>query len=265
MFTSDDYRSITIGNFISESHSIDEVKGFGGHVDPQTGQSTGQRSSSQKAHTQYWDAKRRGKDEPDTRRSKFKYGGSKGSTTGAQQGEPPEHFAKNQNPDLATTPANRMKARATALAAKGKTKQANKIRSVRDRLLNNQYEYESVVEHLYVEGYASTIEAAETMAVNISENWVEEIIEAKVDAGKTDKEKADTRWERGTGGPVMHHISRGFKTKKGSKGSGVDRQGKPEGKYLERQRQKRANAKDAENAAYNERQRVHSRGTWDKD
>lgn len=264
MFTSDDYNAITRNNVLSESYDISEVKGFGGHVDPQTGESTGKRSTSQKAHAQYWDDKRRGKETPDPRRSKFKYGGSSGSTTGAQQGEPPEYFAKNQKPDLATTPANRMKARATALAAKGKTKQANKIRSVRDRLLNNQYEYDAVVEHLFVEGYTDTIESAERMAESISENWVDEIIEAKVDAGKSDKEKADARWERGTGGPVMHYVSRGFKTKKGSKGSGVDRLGKPEGGPLEAQRSKRAAKKDAENAAYNERQRVQTRGTWDK-
>jgi hypothetical protein len=245
---------------------LDEVKGFGGHVDPNTGQSTGKRSSSQQAHATHWGNRQQGKDTPDPRRSKFKYGGSKGSTTGAHQGEPPEHFAKNQNPDLATTPANRMKARSTSLTAKGGKykKQANKILSVRDRLLNNEYDYNSVVEYLYIEGYASDIEASKIMIENISESWIEEILEAKVDAGKTDKEKADARWERGTGGPVMHHISRGFKTKKGSTGSGVDRQGNPEGTYLERQRQKRANAKDAKNAAYNDRQRVQSRGTWDR-
>jgi hypothetical protein len=112
---------------------LDEVKGYGGHVDPKTGKSSGLRSPSQQAHTQYWDNVRRGKQAPDPRRSKFYSGGSKGSTTGAQQGEPPEYFAKNQNPDLATTPANRMRARATSLAAKGKTKQANKIRSVMNR------------------------------------------------------------------------------------------------------------------------------------
>jgi hypothetical protein len=243
---------------------LDEVKGYGGHVDPNTGQSTGKRSSSQQAHATHWDNRRRGKDVPDPRRSKFKYGGSTGSTTGAHQGEPPEHFARNQNPDLATTPANRMKARATSLAAKGKTKQANKIRSVRDRLLNNGYDYNSVVEYLYTEGYALDIEASKIMIENISESWLEEILEARVDAGKTDKEKADARSERGTGGPVMHHISRRFKTRKGSPSGGVDSLGKPEGIPLDKQRQKRAAQKDADNAAYNERQRVQTRGTWDR-
>ena len=112
---------------------LNEVRGFGGHIDPNTGRPSGLRSSSQQAHNKYWRNRQLGKDVPDPRRSKFKYGGSTGSTTGAHQGEPPEDFARNQDPDLATTPMNRMRARATALAAKGKTKQANRIRAVMER------------------------------------------------------------------------------------------------------------------------------------
>jgi len=41
--------------------------------------------------------------------------------------------------------------------------------------------FESVVEYLFVEGFADTIENAEVMAENISENWVNEIVEAYVD------------------------------------------------------------------------------------
>jgi hypothetical protein len=37
--------------------------------------------------------------------------------------------------------------------------------------------FESVVEHLFVEGYADSVENAETMAMNISETWVNQIIE----------------------------------------------------------------------------------------
>jgi hypothetical protein len=106
---------------------LDESRGFGGHIDPQTGKPTGQRSPSQQAHTQYWDNVRRGKQAPDSRRSKFKYGGSKSATTGAQAGESPEDFAKKQDPGLAMTPAARMRARATSLKLKGKGRQANKI------------------------------------------------------------------------------------------------------------------------------------------
>lgn len=45
---------------------------------------------------------------------------------------------------------------------------------------------ESVVEYLFVEGYADTIEKAEVMAENISENWAIEILEAAKD--QTDKQ-----------------------------------------------------------------------------
>lgn len=112
---------------------LDEVKGYGGHVDPNTGKSSGRRSPSQQAHATYWDNRRQGKDVPDPRRSKFKSGGSTGSTTGYHAGEPPEDFAKKQNPDLAMTPANRMKSRAIALRARGEGKRANKIDAVRNR------------------------------------------------------------------------------------------------------------------------------------
>jgi hypothetical protein len=42
-------------------------------------------------------------------------------------------------------------------------------------------DFESIVEYLFVEGFADTIENAELMAENISENWVNEIMEAYVD------------------------------------------------------------------------------------
>jgi hypothetical protein len=45
-------------------------------------------------------------------------------------------------------------------------------------------EFESVVEYLFVEGYANTIEGAEEMAENISENWVNEIMEARASERK---------------------------------------------------------------------------------
>ena len=60
-------------------------------------------------------------------------GGAKGSTTGAHQGEPPEYFAKNQDPQLAMTPSARMASRARALKLRGQTKRANKIRAVMNR------------------------------------------------------------------------------------------------------------------------------------
>jgi hypothetical protein len=49
-----------------------------------------------------------------------------------------------------------------------------------EKLQQNE-EFESVVEYLFVEGFADTIENAEVMAENISETWVNEIMEAYVD------------------------------------------------------------------------------------
>lgn len=118
--------------YFSVYDDINEVKGFGGHVDPETGKSTGMRSPSQQSHTDYWRKRNQG-ETPDPRRSKFEYGGSTKPSTGSHAGETPEGFAKKQNPDLAMTPANRMRVRATSLEAKGKTKQANKIRAVMNR------------------------------------------------------------------------------------------------------------------------------------
>jgi hypothetical protein len=44
--------------------------------------------------------------------------------------------------------------------------------------------FESIVEYLFVEGYADTIEGAEEMAENISESWVNEIIEGYRDLSR---------------------------------------------------------------------------------
>jgi hypothetical protein len=167
--------------YLSVYQNIDEVKGYGGHVDPNTGKSSGLRSPSQQAHATHWRNRQQGKDVPDPRRSKFKYGGSKGSTTGAHEGEPPEDFAKKQDPDLAMTPAARMKARATSLAAKGKTKQANKIRSVMNRpnMSESYQEAEIASEYFYEMGfneYGIDI-LIEELGVEQFSEWVDEIIE----------------------------------------------------------------------------------------
>ena len=53
--------------------------------------------------------------------------------------------------------------------------------------------FEEVIEYLFVEGFADTIENAELMAENISENWVNEIMEAKVDWYNRDKENVQDR------------------------------------------------------------------------
>lgn len=118
---------------VDEENELDEAKGFGGHIDPETGKPTGKRSKSQQAHSQHWRNRQQGKDVPDPRRSKFKYGGATKSTTGSHEGDTPEGFAKKQDPGLAMTPSARMAARARSLELKGKGKQANKIRAVASR------------------------------------------------------------------------------------------------------------------------------------
>lgn len=118
--------------YLSIYDDINEVKGFGGHVDPKTGESTGMRSTSQQSHTNYWRNRNKG-ETPDPRRSKFKYGGSTKPTTGSHAGETPEGFAKKQDPYLAMTPENRMKTRANALEKRGQGKRASKIRAVLNR------------------------------------------------------------------------------------------------------------------------------------
>ena len=37
--------------------------------------------------------------------------------------------------------------------------------------------FEAVAEYLFVEGYADNVRSAEVMAMNISEDWVNEILE----------------------------------------------------------------------------------------
>jgi hypothetical protein len=61
------------------------------------------------------------------------------------------------------------------------------------RTLTRKEEFESVIEYLFVEGYADTIENAELMAENISETWVNEIMEAQVDWHNRDKENVQDR------------------------------------------------------------------------
>ena len=50
-----------------------------------------------------------------------------------------------------------------------------------------------IVEFLFVEGFADTIESAEIMAENISETWVNEIIEGYVKLSATKKDAMTRR------------------------------------------------------------------------
>jgi hypothetical protein len=93
--------------------------------------------------------------------------------------------------------------------------------------------FEEVAEYLFVEGFADTIESAEVMAENISENWVNEIME-KFDPkdyteyhqnNHRDKRNPSDEWDaqekdwQDSRGDIRdkHNMKRGVKNKKGSK------------------------------------------------
>jgi len=59
--------------------------------------------------------------------------------------------------------------------------------------------YDIILSHLLDEGYADTVENAESIMVNMSKDWRESIVEARVDAGKTDDQKIDARNRRRDG------------------------------------------------------------------
>jgi len=56
--------------------------------------------------------------------------------------------------------------------------------------------YDIILSHLLDEGYAETPEAAEAIMVNMSEEWRDSVVEAKVDAGLSDAEKKKVRTAR---------------------------------------------------------------------
>jgi hypothetical protein len=56
--------------------------------------------------------------------------------------------------------------------------------------------YNIILSHLLDEGYADTNEAAITIMANMSEDWRESIVEAKVDAGLTQAQKREVRTAR---------------------------------------------------------------------
>ena len=122
--------------------------------------------------------------------------------------------------------------------------------------------YDIILSHLLDEGYAETPEAAEAIMVNMSEEWRESVVEARVDAGKTDDEKRKARSERGTVG-YMHPLTRGDKKKKGRKdlsSTGIH------GKYSQMQHINRQNQRERDADELRSRDRGGmSRGTWDRD
>ena len=99
---------------------------------------------------------------------------------------------------LAMTPKKRMETRANSLQKKGEGKRANKIRAVMKRpSMEESFDlYDLILSHLLDEGYADTQEQAEAIMVNMSEDWRESIVEAKVDKKLPEHERSGARLSR---------------------------------------------------------------------
>ena len=87
---------------------------------------------------------------------------------------------------LAMTPKKRMETRANSLQKKGEGKRANKIRAVMKRpSMGESFDlYDIILSHLIEEGYAESVEQAEAIMVNMSEDWRESIVEEVLDEGQ---------------------------------------------------------------------------------
>lgn len=90
--------------------------------------------------------------------------------------------------------------------------------------------FDVVMGYLIDEGYAETEEAATVIMANMSEEWREEILEAKSDEGLSRDEKEQVRSERQGGRDrflraLRNDVMRGKKREKGVKSSYYDSQG----------------------------------------
>jgi len=120
--------------YLSVYDDINEVKGFGGRVDPKTGKYTGEVSSpSQKVFQKFSkDAQTHGRQAVSSARSRSITHGEP-NESGVVRSQARGTDVTKQDPGLAMTPADRMKARANALEKRGQGKRANKIRAVMNR------------------------------------------------------------------------------------------------------------------------------------
>lgn len=120
---------------IYEDHDdLNEVKGFGGRIDPKTGKYTGEVSTpGQKVFQQYTkDVQHLGRKAGSSARSRSITHGEP-NESGVVRSQARGVDVTKQDPGLAMTPEKRMETRATALRARGQGKRANKIDAVRNR------------------------------------------------------------------------------------------------------------------------------------
>jgi hypothetical protein len=134
-------------------------------------------------------------------------------------------------------------------------KQRGVLTPNKKKSLNMEMEYDlfdTILEYLIAEGYADTNEAALVIMGNMSEEWIEDIVE-----GRSDRPLG-----------YMHPFARGVRTGKGEKTElmGSDKEGNPTGKYLRMKHEKKAEQreKDADEQRRRDRDSM-GRGTWDKD
>lgn len=120
--------------YLSIYDNINEVKGFGGRVDPNTGKFTGEVSTpGQKVFQQYTkDVQHLGRQAGSSARSRSITHGEP-SESGVVRSQARGVDVTKQDPGLAMTPAKRMETRATALRARGQGRRANKIDAIRTR------------------------------------------------------------------------------------------------------------------------------------
>lgn len=107
---------------------LDEVTGFGGHIDPRTGKLTGKVSPAQQRSDKYVSSGLK----TDTRRSKPAYENPyKTATTARHAGysRSSVEWQRQQEPNLAMTPARRAELAAKRAERGGDKKRANKIRA----------------------------------------------------------------------------------------------------------------------------------------
>ena len=94
--------------------------------------------------------------------------------------------------------------KAQAKAAANKERGENKKKAFGNRLMRGDRQgiidsydyYDIILSHLLDEGYAETPEAAEAIMVNMSEDWRESIVEAKVDEKLPEHERSGARLKR---------------------------------------------------------------------
>jgi len=180
--------------YLSVYDDINEVKGFGGRVDPKTGKYTGEVSSpSQKVFQQFsTDAEAFGRKAVSNARSRSITHGEP-NESGVVRSKRAGVDVTKQDPSLAMTPADRMEVRANTLEKRGQGKRANKIRAVMNRP-NMEESYVEIDEKRLVPG---TPDRAHKFPLSDKEKeMVRNIGKAAIDMANKRSSQSTTRSDR---------------------------------------------------------------------